>query len=184
MAPEVLDLIARLVQVLVWPAVVLTLIILARKEIRTVLLSLRRVKYREFEADFSRRVEELEERAERVAPEPKPVPAQPSQSDVLRGLMELSPRLAVVEAFTLVEDAVRRAAIRHGVPEDMVTGVRNRVLELEKMNLVNAELKRLFHDLRETRNELSHVGDAEISPRAAKGYVNAARLVALRFDIL
>jgi len=177
----IFDFIAKIIDSIVWPVVVLILTIILRKEIGKLLLSIQKIRYKDFEAHFAKRTEELEKRAERLKPpaeiEKLPPVEMKSPEDGLEEVLRISPRLAVLESFSYVEDAIRKAATQHGIPDDMISGVRNKMRELEKMGLVSYGINSLFNDLRVTRNELTHAREPEISVRDAKKYIDVALLL-------
>ena len=108
-----------------WPAVVLGIALLYRAEIRDGLGRLSTVRYRGFEIGFGealRAAGDLAKVAAEATPTPPPgsvlkelaaapAPASPSTRDRLRRLADLSPRVAILEAWHEVESANTRAPI-------------------------------------------------------------------------
>jgi len=180
-----LDFIASLAGSLAWPAVVATAVVVLRRELRGAVRALERLKYKNFEAEFSRKTAELEQKAtalEGRTPADISFPTPRSADELLEDLLRTSPRVAVVEAFALVERAVREAAERHGLSLENRRGVREALGGLDRLGLVPGDVKGLFHDLRTVRNELAHARQAEITEQDAWRYVNVARMLAAHFS--
>jgi len=179
---DLLTFIAHLIASFVWPSVVLLGIIILRKELRLLIPSLQRLRYKDLELDFGKRVEQIEEQANQAnlppAPKQLALPAPRTAIEALQDVIAVSPRLAVIEAFNYVEAAVREAGIKHEIAKDKFAGVRNIVRGLKEAGLVSDVMSALFNQLRALRNELSHSTNIEISPEDARKYaVQALRLV-------
>lgn len=182
-----LEFISRIVASTAWPAVVIVAVVVFRRELRGAFRSLQRIKYREFEAEFSKKAAELEAKATALGP---PSAAQMALSspmsadEVLESLLQTSPRVAVVEAFGVVERAIQEAALRHGLTADRFRGVRNTLRDLEERHLIPDDVKFLFNDLRTMRNNLAHAHDVEIPEADARRYINASGVLAGRISQL
>lgn len=168
--------ISKVISSISWPLVLVLLIVLLRKEIRSLIPSLRSVKYKKFEIAFDQKTKELEKHAKEIDLKQSDNELLPSLSanDTIAELIKVSPRLAVIEAFTWLESAVRDAVIRHNIGKDQFYGVRNGFRELVKQKIIPEKYMKLFTDLRVLRNELSHNIEAEISANASRIYAEKA----------
>ncbi len=171
---DLLTFIAHLIASLVWPLVVLLALIILRKEIRLLIPSLQKLKYKDLELDFGRRVEQLEEQADQAnlppAPKQRALAAPRTADEALEDVIKVSPRVAVIEAFNYVEDAVREAGIKHGIAKDKVGGVRYMMKQLKEKGLISDVMYGLSNQLRMLRNEVSHSTSLEISQDDARKY--------------
>ena len=98
--------------------------------------------------------------------------------ETLAEMIRISPRLAVLDAFAVVEDSVRRAAQRHGIPTPHTLGVRANLSELERMKVIDSHVKGLFNELREKRDQIAHHRDIDVNDLDAHHYVNTAAVLA------
>ena len=108
---------------LMWPAVILGIAILYRTEIREGISRLSSVRYRGFEVGFSEALHAAGDLAKVAAADSPPSPgavlkeldagpaAHSPSSDRLRRLAELSPRVAILEAWHEVEHAGAHARV-------------------------------------------------------------------------
>jgi len=96
---------------------------------------------------------------------------QSSLSDIAEvSRVSLPSKLVMYDAFSRLERAVSLAATRQGVSES-VLGIRNRLSELEKRQLVSAELRQRFHALRERRNSITDGHPFSEAQPDAEGFV-------------
>lgn len=173
-----MELFALLVQALyaiAWPAVVLVVLHYVRKPLADLLPLLVRLKYKDFELDFSRRLEEAE--AEAVAlppPTPQALAAPPGES--LFALAKVSPRAAILEAWIRVEHAAAEALSRRGLspPSRQIHSPMELIKLLEREDIIDSQLLPLFHDLRGLRNSAAHAHRFAPPPEAAEDYVRLA----------
>src|SRR5690349_11059570 len=110
---DILAFIASVIGSLAWPATVLCVVLLLRKELIALLPFLRKLKAGPLEAVFEREVKELKSETARTLPSPE---TKAVDNDNLRRLYELakvSPRASIVEAWQGVEFAARRALAEH-----------------------------------------------------------------------
>lgn len=175
-----LEFISKVIGAIAWPAVLIVLLIVLRRELRALVGAVERIKYKDFEAEFSKKAAELESKAlallQPTAKRPSLPAPTPDQS--LDALVRTSPRLAVADAFTFVERAIRDAGARHGLDAEATRGNRETLRELRRRNLIPDEVRSVFSELRVVRDGLTHTRGAEISEEAARRFVNAAKALA------
>ena len=176
-----LEFIAQLVGSLAWPLVVLCVAVAARREIRDLIRSLRRLTYGDFAAEFRR----LEETSERIAESPTvALPAPRTADELVDDLLTVSPKAAVVEAFRAVERSIVDAAERHGMVESGRRSVTNVIRDLGRRITVPPEVQGIFDDLRTVRNRLVHSDVEDVSPDDARRYIGFARTLASKMSQL
>lgn len=168
--------ISNLIGSLAWPIVLLLLIFILRKEIRSLIPSLQKLRFRDFEMDFERKVEELEKHAQEADLQPPRNELLPKRTanESIKELIRISPRLAIVESFNWLEASIREAAIRHGIAKDEFFGVRNSFRGLVDKGIISERLLPLFNDLRVLCDDSSHMRHFEISPELARIYAEKA----------
>lgn len=155
------------------------LVVVLRKEIRVLIPSLQKLKIKDIEFDFEKKVEQLEKRAEEanLPPTPKELTVGHTAKESIEELIQISPRMAIVEAFNYLEAEIRKAAIRNGIAQDEFYGVRNAVRALIDKGVISENMFSLFNDLRTLRNGAAHSVNIELSAEEARIYAE----LALRF---
>ena len=177
---EVGNLVARILEALVWPITVVIIIFLFRRQIADIILHLSKLRYKDFEAEFGRDLQDAESKAEELElPSPQTLrqDTEPitlaSSYDRLSNLSKLSPRAAVTEAWLRVEDAVGQVAraigFEPGTGRDQAV-----ILELMKTNKLPGDTIYLYDDLRKLRNKAAHAIEFEINAKDAARYVDLA----------
>lgn len=165
----ILEFIASVLGVLVWPATVLIVFYLLRKPIRDLLPLLERLKYKDFELIFRRTAEEV---FQSIA----------SDGAQIGATQELSaiddPRTAVLDAWTRLEITAEeklKDLLRPGVEpwlgKDRALGY------FEYMGALIPRTRAALSQLRMLRNQALHNPDAAISSDGAKAYIGAIESV-------
>ena len=151
-----------------------------RKPIRELLPFLQRLKYKEVELEFNRRVEEIG--AEVVQEVPVTQIASPNADELadVAKLAETSPRAAVLEAWLSVETAALGAARRLGwmPPSEKATNGLAVMKYLERHEDVDRSIVGLIRELRSLRNQAAHTPEFVLSKAAAIDYGSSATRVA------
>lgn len=172
---------AQLVQALAWPATVLLIVLSLREPLATLIPLLQRLKYKDFELEFGRQVQELGRETQMELPASADAPATLPAAEALIGkLATLSPRSAVLESWRQVEYAVTRLAERRQVD------LRGRQSEsplamlraLQRAEALEPGKAGMIHELRSLRNNAAHTPDFALSTDSAMEYGRvAARIV-------
>ena len=175
---DVLAFIAELIKALAWPATVLILVCLLRKPVAELIPLLTRLKYKDIELEFGRRVAEVKAEATEELPPPEPAAVlESAEEQTVLELAKLSPRAAVTEAWRQVEVAAVEAARRNDIylsPSELTSPVR--VLRaLERNQIIEMGKIGLLHDMRGLRNQAVHAPEFAITATAAMEYVQVAR---------
>lgn len=179
--------IVELVKPLAWPVAVIATVVLLRKEIKSLLSLLRKLKAGPLEAEFDREVKELRAEAEvELPPTPTPTPAaaerSSSQRQKLNQLTQVNPRSAIIEAWLGVEFAAQRALGRADKAPRPNASPMALFRDLAKSQLLDPELLALFQDLRALRNQAVHVSDFHPSQEAALNYIDLALRIQSALD--
>lgn len=171
-----LEFIADLVSSLAWPASLVLIALIFREPLRNLIPLLRRLKYRELEIDFDRRLEDLGEVAEELEPAPEAAALPPS---TVAELAKVSPRSAVIESWRAVEHAAVDLAHERGVDlADHYSRNPFRVIRaLEKSQTISPSTSSAIHELRSLRNDAAHAPEFSLGPDSALAYDAMARRV-------
>src|SRR5580698_9773569 len=100
-----LQFIASLTRSLAWPAVLVLGFFILKANIGTVFPFIERLRYKDFEVEFRKSVQELTERSRDVLPVRDDDDQAEAPKERLYALAEISPRSAILEAWLQVEAA-------------------------------------------------------------------------------
>jgi hypothetical protein len=176
-----LEFIANIVGSLAWPAVFIAVFYFLREPVENLLPLLQRLKYKEIELEFNRRVEEVRaEVVQELPPLPTAAPAQTDELTKAARLAETSPRAAVLEAWLSVEMAAFDAARRLDwqVPNDKASNGAFAMKFIERHPQVDRSIVGLLRELRSLRNQAAHAPEFALSKSAAIEYASSAARVA------
>ncbi|MFL5613759.1 MAG: hypothetical protein ACJ796_08870 [Gemmatimonadaceae bacterium] len=160
-----------------WPIATLCIVWIFRKPILLLLQHITKLKWKELEVSFEAQVAEAKSEAAEVLPPAKPQIALPAP---VQALLAASPQMAIVQAWTEVEDAARVAVAKHDPMQPVQPYVSAQKIRraLEDANVLTPSELGLFQELRALRNQAAHTPDFVITEEAARDYVQlAARLV-------
>lgn len=163
------DSVARLLDAVAWPAAVLLVVWWLREPLGELIRGLRRLQYREFGAEFGRKIQELESKADEAE-----LPGGVEEAGPER-LAAISPRAAVTEAWRQVEVALRQLAQERGFRERQ--SPRSIARTLADEGVISPSTMGLLDELRTLRNEAVHAEDVDLSPTDALEYSDLAERV-------
>jgi hypothetical protein len=165
---------------LAWPTASFAIVLLLRKPLRSLLPLVQRLKYKELEVEFGRRVEEVRADVVRELPRSAQLEMQPSLVEgPFAALAALSPRSAVLEAWREVELAALEAARRLGGHELGEQTLTYRAIKfLERQERLDSSVISLLRDLRDLRNQAAHAPEFVLSKESALEYVKSTHVVA------
>lgn len=166
---------ASVIGSLAWPATLLAVVLLLRKQIAELLPLIRKLKAGPVEAEFEREVKELRAEASETLPTPE-LRLLEGESKRLYELAQLSPRAAILEAWQGIEFSARRAALqRAGSPIPDMSSPLRLIRALTQLELLSSEDVALFNDLRGLRNQAIHSPDFSPSFEAVSTYLQLAQ---------
>jgi hypothetical protein len=181
---DALTFIAKLVEALAWPLVVAGMLLYLRKELPTILRSLRKLKFKDVEMEFGEAAIALAVETRRVMPSPKPdlkVMGEPENgaADRLDAIAELSPRAAILEAWLMVESSAADLIRKRGASSLNSAPGPLRIKEgLRRAEVLTPPQEDAFEHLRRLRNEAVHAPDAQFTPAAVSSYIESALAMA------
>lgn len=172
--------IAALVASLAWPAVVVVLLYLLRKQLTALAERLRELSLPGgMKATFEKELQVGREIVEQIPaqnPVPQLAPPAPEEDNKLHRLAIEAPDGAIVLAYIELEKSLRDVAIKLGMGSK-VTNQRSIMEELVKRNLVSQDASRLFDSLRRARNSAAHsVSDQQVTTQDALEYIRQVDL--------
>jgi hypothetical protein len=186
-----LTFISKVVEATAWPVVACVCFFALKEQLLRLFPFLRRLKYKEFEAEFGEGVREVSEKLTASATPPtapttpEAIAASENTRDHFVRLAEAAPRAAVLEAWLQVEHAAQRLIRSHGVAERrplrMVgpTIIRD---YLDKTNALTPEQRESFNKLRQLRNKVVHFAEVSLPLDEVIEYIDLALSLAGQLD--
>ena len=169
-----MDNLVEIIKAIAWPVSIIWLGYIFRVEVRQLLSRLSTVKYKDVEASFGKDLAEAEINAKKVNLSKLEATEQvTSQKEQLFRIADISPRAAVVEAWTLIETAVLKKGLTSGSTIQR-TNPKMIVEYLSKSGKFSHDSLNLIEQLRLIRNRASHMPDFAISQSEAERYLELA----------
>ncbi len=180
---DMLTFIAELSKAFAWPVFVLILVLLLRNPIRNLIPLITRLKYKDFELEFGRRVEEVNAEVAGELPEEEPPDATLGEaSQKIFKLAEISPRAAVLEAWRVLENeailTVREEVRRQQGHEPAIILPHIALRHLERSERIDRQTSALIRELRLLRNEAAHAPEFALGSDSAIEYASVAHRLA------
>ena len=174
-----LTFISNLVDALAWPLAAVAALMLLRRPIMDLLPSIKKLKISEFEAEFSKELSKVREKAgsngEAIEDQ-----TMRTRLDELTDLVEIGPNAAVLSAFQEVENAAKYLLDSIGQTIDYSIGSPYKVMGriLNEAGLFDNKNLKVFDELRILRNKVAHADGYEISRDQSLEYVKLAMQLA------
>jgi hypothetical protein len=156
-----LQFLASVIGSLAWPAAIVLIVLLLRRELVQILRRLRRLKYSDAEAEFGEKLEEVEEDIAELPVPPKLPPKKEFRDQYIDDLDRFSNNSAVFVSWLEVESAILNLARAAKLLETNMPAPRAAQLLL-KRELIDPATYRAIRELLELRNIAVHPNDARI----------------------
>jgi len=174
--------VTEIVKALAWPATAVVLVLLLRKPITGLISLIQKLKYKDFEIEFGKRVEEIEVVAATAMPALLGRPAMSELPEKYHKLADASPRAVVTEAWRELEAAAQDAARRSGLklsPREIRSPI-ELIQNLRIAEIVEPTTAGIMHDLRVLRNEAAHAPEFALERDSVLKYAEVAAKIAQR----
>ncbi|WP_415896262.1 DUF4145 domain-containing protein [Neptuniibacter sp. QD57_21] len=164
----------EIIKAIAWPASIVWLGYIFRSEVRQLLGRISSFKYKDMEASFDKELAKAENEAKEIkVSNDKKSTDELSQIEQLLRIAEVSPRAAIVEAWTLIEMAASNKGLKSGVAiprtsPKMIVDYLQLSGELSKNSL------EVIEQLRKLRNQAVHMPDFAITQNEAERYLELA----------
>lgn len=166
--------IVEIIKAIAWPVAAVWLGYIFRGEIKKLLRRVSSLKYKDMEASFEKELAEAEVKAKEVeVPKISETQEELTQKEQLFRIAEVSPRAAVVEAWTLIETAVVKNGLTSGSTIQR-TNPKMIVTYLANIGRLPKESLELIEQLRQIRNRATHMPDFTITQSEAERYLDLA----------
>ncbi|MBU1369473.1 MAG: DUF4145 domain-containing protein [Proteobacteria bacterium] len=169
--------IVKIIEVIVWPVVVLASVYLLRKPLIELIPQLKKLKYKELEMEFEHELEALSKKSQesrsRVEIE---VPKEEEEDYYLQRVKELSPIAAIMESWLGLETtAISTAQHFKLTPEKKRINFHIAIQTLHKNNVLTDQDVANINDLRALRNKAAHELNFQITEDEAAKFIEIAR---------
>lgn len=178
---DIYQFISSLIGSLVWPVTAILAFFILKKHLSSLLPFVERLKYKDFELEFRKSIQELTEKSKLALP---PTTVEELQlpinlRDRLYNLAEISPRSAVLESWLQVESAAADIIqSRNLAPNYKSAMAPMRLGEvLHKSEVLDSIQMEIFNRLRELRNKAIHINEAVFKLDEIKEYIDLALLL-------
>jgi hypothetical protein len=164
----------EIVKALAWPVAAIWIGYIFRAEFRQLLGRVSSFKYKDVEASFEKSLVQAEQSAQNIEkPKFEESDSEISQKEQLLRIAEVSPRAAVVEAWTLIETAAMKNGLWVG-SNIKRTNPKMILDHLESSGKFSTENLSLINQLRQIRNKASHLPDFAVTQAEAERYLDLA----------
>lgn len=177
-----IDHVIQLTDILAWPATVILVIWLARKHIGLLAPLIRRIRYKDIEVEFSKKIAQV---TEDVSESPLLAFGVAEETDRDLSLVEASPPSAVIKAWNGLELAAREK-VRQLVPkhETFKDPLRRPIDYLDNKGALIPSAASAARDLRSLRSDAAHAGANDITREDAIQYVAVANRIRAQIEAI
>ncbi|HHT9116658.1 MAG TPA: hypothetical protein ACFYEL_09340 [Candidatus Wunengus californicus] len=169
-----MDRIIKLLDVIIWPSLVLILFIMLRKPIKSLLSFVENIKYKDFEVKFFRKdLDQLKEEAKEAGID---LQTPIGEKTELYKLIEISPSSAILESWKELELAARKKVEELAPRETKYKNPLQRpIAYLEYTGALIPSTARAIRELQSLRNQAAHMSDVKITKEDALEYSSLAK---------
>ena len=181
----------RIIQLIKWPVTIIILSCIFKKPLSDLIPYIKTIKYKDFEAKFSGKLEDLKKDAKNLpcsldvfVSDSVNVKEAITAEEILTSsglelytkLAKIDPRSAVIEAWRKLELSIHEKTRMLGTKRNIRTG---RAIEiLNKKGLIDSSEKHMIYELRKMRNEAVHALSFELTFFDAVRYADLANRLA------
>lgn len=178
---DIYQFISSLIGSIVWPVTAILAFFILKKHLSSFLPFVERFKYKNFELEFRKSIQELTEKSKLALTS---IIAEELQSpinlrDRLYNLAEISPRSAVLESWLQVESAAADIIQSRNLSPNYKSSMAPMRLGevLYKSEVLDSVQMEIFNRLRELRNKAIHISEAVFKLDEIKEYIDLALLL-------
>ncbi len=178
-----LEFFSSIIQSLAWPISIILIIIILRKPISELVKGINKVKYQDLEIDFGKKLDNIDvkiSKNNKIKITKKY--SKSEEVEEIETIALISPKSAIIMAWTLVEKEIQEAINRLAISPDYPpynSSLKNIEL-LKDNNLIDNETINAIEEMRKLRNIAAHAVDYEkkiTSTEAIKYYGIAQEVV-------
>jgi hypothetical protein len=174
---ELLKALVDLVKALAWPLAAVVVAMLFRRPFSGLIGRITKLKYKDAEADFDRKLRKAEAEAAVALPPAETAKASDQPEGVYAALAKLSPRSAVLEAWKDLISEAEETAKRNAIdPSEWERRPPIKLIEaLQKAAIIGPLTAKLLNIMRDLRNIAEHGTKSAFKTESAMDYVALAK---------
>lgn len=171
----------EIIELVIWPVTLVIALLILRKPLGGLIELTRRVKYKDLEIEFRDELKAIEQELQGAD---APTGDGSGRKVDLDELAEISPAVAVMAAWKILEASAKRLIARHGREPDYNVKTPLKLMQtvLVESELIDDKSARSFDKLRQLRNKVTHVDEYPITETDAGEYVELAMRLRRRLD--
>jgi hypothetical protein len=162
---DILTFIVELIKALAWPASIIVVALLFRKQLVSLLAAIKKGKFGPAEFEFEREISYIEAHAE--------LPVTPAPVGAFQTAAE-DPRGAILTAWLKVEERIIRLVMGRGLTNGPRRSPHRAYEELLRSGLLSESSLEVLKGLRWLRNEAAHAAEFTPTPNAVVSYMRLA----------
>lgn len=175
---DILTFIAEIIKAIIWPVTIIGILVVMRKPILNLFPAIEKLKYGDWEVDFTQQVHQLAKEAKESLDSRFSEFDDATQDDhkKLLDIAQVSPRAALLEAWMILETTAFQV-MKHKDPKLTTTILKTPLqfgITLERLGIINCSQKEIFDKLRNLRNAAAHAMNFAFDTRAAIEYAEMA----------
>ena len=170
-----MDSLIKLLDVVIWPGIVLAIIFMLRKPIRSLLPFVENIKYKDFEVKFRKDLDQIKEDVKESGIELK---TEIDERAEIHKLVEISPGSAILEAWEELETSARKKVEELAPKETNFKNILHRPISyLEYTGALPPSTARALRELQSLRNQSAHSAEIKITKESAIEYASLAKAI-------
>lgn len=163
----------KLLDVIVWPSVVLFVVFMLRKPINALLPFVENIKYKDFEVKFRKELDQVKEEAKEAGIE---IQTEIGEKTEIYKLIEVSPTSAILESWKELEVSARKKVEELAPPDTKFRNLLQRPIGyLEYTGALVPSTARTVRDLQSLRNQAARSTELKLTKEDAIEYVSLSK---------
>lgn len=164
----------RIIEILAWPATTIIVVLLMRSPLSELIVTLKKLKYKDIELEFEKEANKILADAERDLPEPlKPEQGKKKGPDILFSRSRLDPPVEILESWRNLELKLREIS---GEPNSRKS-VGYIIRELAKSGKISEETSKVVLELSSLRNKVAHTHENAITYKVSSSFTESVSRV-------
>lgn len=165
----------QIINTLAWPVVVLVIVLVFRKPLSALLTKATKFKYKDLELEFQEGIERIKEEEHHTLEDTQEPKSGAVEVDLF-DMASVSPSAAVMEAWRSVEGSAKDLINRHGHTPDYSVETPYKLMQdiLIKGEIIEEKRGKVFDELRQLRNKVTHAETFQVNSDQAVEYVRLA----------
>lgn len=167
--------IIKLIDVIIWPSIVLVVIIMLKKPIKALLPFIENVKYKDFEVKFQKDLKHIKESAKDAGIEIQP---DINEKTEIYKLIEVSPTSAILESWKELELTAKKK-VQEIAPKDshIKSLLQNPIAYLADTGALIPSTARTVRELQVLRNHAAHSSELKLTREDALEYISLSKAI-------